>query len=90
MCHLLGNEYLRRRSSGGLLSVVAFLQPGLDRLANLWDQHNYALAVLHCELFPLLQGTIARLLIRILYVYDFYDAVYLKYHSSRMKMVRTM
>lgn len=90
ICHLLGDEYLRQRFSSGSLPVVTLLQAGLARFADLWGQHEYALAMLHCELFPLLPGSIERSLIRIPYVYDFDDAFYLKYRSGRMKLARPL
>lgn len=86
ICHLLGDEYLRQRFSGGSLPVFTLLQAGLSRLADLWGQHEYVLAILHCELFPLLPGAIERSLIRIPYLYDFDDAFYLKYRTGRMKL----
>lgn len=82
--YLLGNDYLRHRFSGGSPPIAAMLQAGLSRFADLWRQSNYDLAILHCELFPLLPGWMERALIRKPYIYDFDDAFYLKYRSGRM------
>ena len=84
ICHLLGDDYLRRRFGGGALPFATMLQAGLARLGDLWRQSQYDLAMLHCELFPLLPGSMERALIRKPYVYDFDDAFYLKYRSGRM------
>lgn len=88
ICHLLGDDYLRRRFSGGALPIAAMLHAGLARLADLWQQDEYDVAMLHCELFPLLPGWMERALIRKPYVYDFDDAFYLKYRSGRMGLAR--
>ena len=82
ICHLLGDSYLRRRFDGGTLPITTLLQSGLARFSDLWHQHEYDLAMLHCELFPMLPGWIERALIRKPYVYDFDDAFYLKYRSG--------
>lgn len=86
ICHLLDDEYLRRRFSGGAPSITAMLRMGFNRLADLRRQHEYDFAVLHCELFPLMPGWLERMLICQPYIYDFDDAFYLKYRSSRFRM----
>lgn len=83
ICHLLGDDYLRRRFAGGAPSITAMLHASLSRFADLWSQHEYDAVMLHCELFPLLPGWLERALIRQPYVYDFDDAFYLKYRSKR-------
>lgn len=90
ICHLLGDDYLRRRFVSDALPITAMLHAGLSRFADLWHQHEYDVAMLHCELFPLLPGWIERALIRQPYVYDFDDAFYLKYQSGRMGVVRPL
>ena len=90
LCHLLGDDYLRRRFGGGPLPIAAMLHAGLARFADLWSQHDYDVAMLHCELFPLLPGWIERTLIRKPYIYDFDDAFYLKYRSGRMGVARPL
>lgn len=86
ICHLLDDNYLRRRFSGGAPSVTAMLRMGLNRFADLWHLQEYDLAMLHCELFPLMSGWLESALIRQPYIYDFDDAFYLKYRSSRFSM----
>lgn len=90
ICHLLGDDYLRRRFGGGTLPLTGMLHAGLARFADLWHQHEYDVAMLHCELFPLLPGWMERALIRKPYVYDFDDAFYLKYRSDRMGLARPL
>lgn len=90
ICHLLGDDYLRRRFGGGSLPIADLLRAGVARFADLLHQHEYDVAMLHCELFPLLPGWIERALIRKPYVYDFDDAFYLKYRSGRMGIARPL
>ena len=52
--HLLGDDYLKQRFSGGRFPFRAVVRSGLSRLANLWQQNEYDAVMLHCELFPLL------------------------------------
>ena len=86
ICHLLDDDYLRRRFGGGAPSITAMLHSGLKRFADLCRQYEYDAAMVHCELFPLMPGWLERFLIRQPYVYDFDDAFYLKYRSSRFSM----
>lgn len=83
ICHLLNDDYLRRRFSGGVPSITTLLRSGFDRFADLWRQHEYDVVMVHCELFPLMPGWLESALIRQPYVYDFDDAFYLKYRSGR-------
>ncbi len=84
ICHLLGDDYLRRRFGGGAPSITTMLHTGLNRFADLWCQHEYDAVMLHCELFPLMPGWLESALIRQPYVYDFDDAFYLKYRRGRL------
>ena len=86
--HLLGDDYLRERFSGGPLPLTAIVRAGLARLADLWRSDAYDVAMLHCELFPLMPGWMERALIRKPYIYDFDDAFYLKYRSGPMGLAR--
>ena len=88
--HLLGDDYLRRRFDGGALPIAAMLHAGLARLAELWRQGGYDVAMLHCELFPLLPGWVERALLRKPYIYDFDDAFYLKYRTGRLGMAQPL
>lgn len=81
--HLLGDDYLRRSFAGGKPSIAGMLRAGLGRFADLYRQHEYDVAILHCELFPLMPGWLESALIRLPYVYDFDDAFYLKYRTGR-------
>ena len=90
ICHLLGDDYLRRRFSGNSQSIVAMLHAGWSRFADLWGQHEYDAVMLHCELLPLMPGWVERALIRQPYVYDFDDAFYLKYRSNRFAAMSSL
>lgn len=83
ICHLLDDDYLRRRFAGGIPSIAGMFRAGLGRFADLCRQSEYDAAMLHCELFPLMPGWLERFLIRQPYVYDFDDAFYLKYRTGR-------
>lgn len=88
--HLLDNDYLQRRFSNGSLPVAVMLRGGVARLADLWRQHDFDLAMVQCELFPLIPGWLERSLMRQPYIYDFDDAFYLKYRSGRLGMARAV
>lgn len=88
--HLLGNDYLRERFSGGSLPVMSMVRSALERLKDLWHQRDFDAAIVHCELIPLMPGRLERLLIRRPYIYDFDDAFYLKYRSGRMRAARQL
>ena len=90
ICNLLGDDYLLRRFTGTALPIAAIFRDGFARLNHLWHQDEYDAVILHCELFPLLPGWIERALIRKPYIYDFDDAFYLKYRSSRMGLAQPL
>lgn len=85
ICHLLGDDYLRQRFSGGFLPFNEVFRGSLNRLSDLVRFRNYDLAILHCELFPLMPSCIERVLLRVPYIYDFDDAFYLKYRNPRFR-----
>lgn len=87
---LLGDDYLRQRFAGDALPVRSVIEAGIRRLRDL-RAGDYDVAVLHCELFPLLPGGLEhRLLGKKPYLYDFDDAFYLKYRSGRLGALRPM
>ncbi|HIE83095.1 MAG TPA: glycosyltransferase family 1 protein [Dehalococcoidia bacterium] len=80
---LLGNDYLRWKFfNNGNPPIVEMFRDGIRRLRDLRSTKKFDLAILHCELFPLMPGMIERLLIRLPYIYDFDDAMYLKYRKG--------
>jgi glycosyltransferase involved in cell wall biosynthesis len=87
ICHLLGDDYLRQRFAGGGWALNAILRGALGRLSDLVQLRDYDLAILHCELFPLMPGWLERALICRPYIYDFDDAFYLKYRQPRFGSV---
>lgn len=86
---LLGDEYLRRRfGGGGGMPWAAMLQDGWARLGELRDR-SHQVAMLHCELYPLMPGWLERRLLGDRpYIYDFDDAFYLKYRLGTMARLR--
>lgn len=87
---LLGDDYLRQRFGGGTLPLVSMLRAGVARLREL-HARDYDMAMLHCELFPLVPGGIERQFLGDKpYVYDFDDAFYLKYRGGRLAALRGM
>ena len=82
--YLLGDEYLQRRFSGRGMPWADMLQAGWKRLRELRSEKNYDVAILHCELFPMLPGFAERALLPKPYIYDFDDAFYLKYRSGKL------
>ena len=82
---LLGDRYLQRRFEGGRLPLGEMLGAACGRLREL-RTGGHDLAIVHCELFPLMPGLVERsLLARKPYIYDFDDAFYLKYRGGRFK-----
>jgi len=85
--HLLGDDYLRARFTGGPLPIASMLNACLARFENLWHQNEFDAVMLQCELIPLMPGWLERALIRKPYLYDFDDAFYLKYRNSGMRLL---
>jgi len=81
---LLGDDYLQKRFNAGRLPWLSMLEAGVKRVRGL-RASDHDVAVLHCELFPLMPGGLERHLLRdVPYVYDFDDAFYLKYRHGRL------
>jgi len=59
--------------------LVAYLR----RIKLLLLIRGFDLVIIHCEAFPFFPAFVERLLIRSPYIYDFDDAIYLKYISGR-------
>jgi len=87
---LLGDDYLRRRFTGGGLPIGAMIHDGAERLRLLSRAGEYDLAVLYCELFPFMPAWMERALIRKPYIYDMDDAFYLRYRLGRKRIARSM
>lgn len=84
---LLGNEYIRKTYAGEMYPMRSMFNDYRERIASLFRQRAYDVAILHLELFPLLPGIIESRLLRIPYVYDFDDAFFVKYKADRFKFV---
>lgn len=87
---LLGNEYLRRKFEGGGLPLAEMMRDGAARLKALQQLADVDLALLYCELYPLMPGWMERALIRKPYIYDFDDAFYLRYRLGKPAVVQTL
>ncbi|MES2785433.1 MAG: glycosyltransferase family 4 protein [Pseudomonadota bacterium] len=87
---LLGDEYLRQRFQGARLPLGSLLGDGAKRLTHLRDIGSFDLAILYCELFPLMPGWLETSLIRIPYIYDMDDAFYLRYQMGRKRIARSL
>jgi glycosyltransferase involved in cell wall biosynthesis len=84
---LLGNKYILRRFSTNKYDFVEVAKDYLNRCRVLLRQKQYDLAIVNAEIFPLLPGWIESRLLSIPYIYDFDDAFFLKYRSSRFRYV---
>lgn len=85
---LLGNDYVSGRFNGTRLPWGSLLKGGWDRLRWLQRARQFDLAIVYCELFPLLPGTFERRLIGIPYIYDFDDAFYLRYRIGGKRVLQ--
>ena len=87
---LLDDEYLVNRFAGRPVPWGSVLQSAWQRLRVLINRDDFAGAILHCELCPLLPGSLERLLLPKPYLYDFDDAFFLKYQQGRLGVLRPM
>lgn len=84
---LLGNDYVRRRFNGKSMAWGNLLQAGAQRLSLLRQSRQFDLAMLYCELFPLMPGLLERKLVGLPYIYDFDDAFYLRYRLGKKRVL---
>jgi glycosyltransferase involved in cell wall biosynthesis len=82
---LLDNEYLERRFSGTRLDFYNIFSGYAKRLACLFRQTLFDLAIVHVELLPFMPGRIESTLLSIPYIYDFDDAFFLKYRIGKLR-----
>lgn len=87
---LLGNEYLHWRFQGGGMPIGTLLRDAWQRLAMLQDRDAYDVALLYCELFPLLPAWVEQPLLSRPYIYDLDDAFYLKYRSGKLALTQPL
>jgi len=87
---LLGDAYLQSSFIGRRPSIRHLLTDYWQRLRALQDAQNFDLAILHCELFPILPAWLERRLLIIPYIYDLDDAFFLKYQSGRLGVLRPL
>ena len=85
---LLDDEYLIHRFADRPVPWSSVLQSAWQRLRVLTSKNDFSGAILHCELFPLLPGSLERLLLPKPYIYDFDDAFFLKYRQGRLGVLR--
>ena len=84
---LLGDSYVQKSFAGEKYPLTHLIKDYLDRVALLFRQRDYDVAIVNAELFPLLPGLIESRLLRIPYIYDFDDAFFLKYRLDRFKRI---
>jgi glycosyltransferase involved in cell wall biosynthesis len=85
---LLDDEYLIHRFADRPVPWSSVLQSAWQRLRLLISKDDFSGAILHCELYPLLPGSLERLLLPKPYIYDFDDAFFLKYRQGRLGVLR--
>lgn len=88
--HLLGDDYLRWRFGDDGFPLASMLGAGLGRVGKLLGKKHYDVAMVNCELFPLMPAAVERSLIRRPYIYDFDDAFYLKYRKGRLGITKPL
>ena len=81
ICYLLDDNYLRTLFEGNGRSKRSIIRGLSGRISDLVRLKGYDLAVIYCELFPLIPAWLERTLMGRPYIYDFDDAFYLKYRS---------
>jgi len=84
---LLGDGYVQKSFAGEKYPLSNLIKDYLNRVALLFRQKDYDVAIVNAELFPLLPGLIESRLLRIPFIYDFDDAFFLKYQLERFKRV---
>lgn len=82
---LLDDSYLQRSFSGGLPSLRGLFAAYRRRLRALRQADRFDLAIVHCELLPLVPGWLERQLLQIPFLYDCDDAFFLKYRSGVLR-----
>ena len=87
---LLGDAYLQRSFSGRRPSIRQLQLDYCVRLNTLRHARNFDLAILCCELLPLLPAWLEHRLLTIPYIYDFDDAFFLKYQSGCLGVLRPL
>ena len=80
----LNDKYLNDRFLGKSPSITNLVSSGMSRLMTLYHQQEYACAIVHCELFPLMPSLLESRILRIPYIYDFDDAWYLRYKQGSL------
>lgn len=84
LVHLLDDQYLGRRFRNQGVSYSAMLRSGLGRWHDMIGLRRFDMAVVHCELFPLLPAAVERAFLSRPYLYDFDDAFYLRYRTGKL------
>lgn len=87
---LLDNAYLQRSFSGRRPSLWALLAAYSRRLQALRQADCFDLAIVYAELLPFLPGWLEHQLLQIPFLYDCDDAFFLKYRSSRLRLLQPL
>jgi len=88
--HLLDDHYLRQLFEYDRLSYDSIARGVVKRISRLRRTNTYDIAIVYCELFPMIPAWIERLLIDCPYIYDFDDAFYLKYSRPRFRWFQSI
>jgi glycosyltransferase involved in cell wall biosynthesis len=78
---------LQSRFKNNRRPIAPVIAANVERLSLLLSRRRFDVAIVHCELFPLMPGWLERTLLRLPYIYDFDDAFYLRYRSGRLAML---
>ena len=81
---LLVNEYLGSRFGHESMPLWPLLRAGAERFFLTLSKRRFDVAIVQCELFPLLPTWFEQLVFRLPYMYDFDDAWYLRYRVGRL------
>ncbi|MDE2579753.1 MAG: glycosyltransferase [Hyphomicrobiales bacterium] len=85
---LLDDDYLKTTFAGGAASRIGLAGAYARRVKAAVTAGRYDLAIVNCELLPLVPAAIEKSFLRIPYIYDFDDAFFLKYQHPRFKFAR--
>ena len=87
---LLDDTYLQRSFAGRRPSLRGLLSAYGRRIQALCHVDGFDLAVVHCELLPLLPGWLERQFLKVPFIFDCDDAFYLKYRQGRLRWLQPL
>ena len=87
---LLDDTYLQRSFAGRRPSLRGLLSAYGRRIQALCHVDGFDLAIVHCELLPLLPGWLERQFLKVPFIFDCDDAFYLKYRQGRLRWLQPL